>query len=402
MTDTQTQAATIMVVDDEAIVTSSIGSLLRLEFGYEVVTFQSPRRALDYLQEDEVDMVISDFLMPDMNGIEFLRRVRELFPDVPRLMLTGYADKENAIRAINEIGLYQYLEKPWDNDQLGIVIRNGLEQKNLRSVLRARVLELDRTIRQSEALREVNDRLREELEVARRLQQQLLPNELPRNKSFRTAVLWEPALAVGGDFYDAAPLADDQTALLVADITGHGIQAALSTALLKFAFSRFRGSDATPADILIGINKVLHDGLPAGIFAAATVVTVDRRGERCHIANAGAPHPVIFRRSEARVERLPAEGLLLGVTDEDTFKPGETHRYELKSGDALLLTTDGLLEAANQDEEMFEGVKWPGILHSASDPTAEGLLAHLEEALESFRARPEDADDVTVLALEKL
>ena len=82
--------------------------------------------------------------MPDMDGITFLAKVRDAKPDVTRIILTGYADKENAIKAINEVGLFQYVEKPWDNDNLHLIIRNGIEKHQLLANLRAKVDEINR------------------------------------------------------------------------------------------------------------------------------------------------------------------------------------------------------------------------------------------------------------------
>ncbi|MBU0519763.1 response regulator, partial [bacterium] len=109
---------TVIVVDDEEIVLTSIESFLSLESDYNVVTFTSAKSALDYIGQKDVDLVISDYLMPEMDGISFLAEVRILRPEIPRVILTGYADKENAIKAINEVGLFQYIEKPWDNNDL--------------------------------------------------------------------------------------------------------------------------------------------------------------------------------------------------------------------------------------------------------------------------------------------
>ncbi len=120
MTDSE-EKSVVMIVDDEEMVLMSIRSFLNLETPYEVLTFTSPVEALDHFARSEVDLVISDYLMPEMDGISFLGKVRALKPDVPRIILTGYADKENAIKAINEVGLYQYIEKPWDNEDLRVV-----------------------------------------------------------------------------------------------------------------------------------------------------------------------------------------------------------------------------------------------------------------------------------------
>jgi DNA-binding NtrC family response regulator len=105
---------TIIIVDDEEMVLTSLNSFLSLETEYHVKTFTSVKEALNFVKSNEVDLVVSDYLMPEMDGISFLAQVKKIKPEVLRIILTGYADKENAIKAINEVGLFQYIEKPWD------------------------------------------------------------------------------------------------------------------------------------------------------------------------------------------------------------------------------------------------------------------------------------------------
>ncbi len=126
----------IVIVDDEELITSNLRMLLRLEGYHTPNIFNSPLEALEYLQNNRVDLVLSDFYMPGLNGIELLKKARESNPHSTLILLTGYADKESAIRAINEIGLYRYIEKPWDNDDLMLCIRNGLEKIHLNDVIR--------------------------------------------------------------------------------------------------------------------------------------------------------------------------------------------------------------------------------------------------------------------------
>lgn len=134
---------TIVLVDDEEMVLTSLRSILSLETDYEIKTFLSAKQALQHISNGDVDLVISDYLMPEMDGITFLAKVRELKPEIPRIILTGYADKENAIKAINEVGLYQYIEKPWDNEDLMIIIRNGLEKQKLLKKLQEKIQEIN-------------------------------------------------------------------------------------------------------------------------------------------------------------------------------------------------------------------------------------------------------------------
>ena len=104
----------------------------------------SPRSGFEELERTKVDLVISDYLMPQMTGIDLLRRVKQVQPEAVRILLTGFADKENAIRAVNTVGLYQYLEKPWDTEALLLAVRNALKEKGLRCQLAERIHAFDK------------------------------------------------------------------------------------------------------------------------------------------------------------------------------------------------------------------------------------------------------------------
>jgi DNA-binding NtrC family response regulator len=119
----------VLIVDDEPLVVKSLEALLALVGDYEVLGFTSCRAALEAIRTRPCDVAVSDFLMPEMDGVSFLKEVRRQYVEVPLIILTGYADKESAIRAINELGLYQYLEKPWKNDDLLAVIDGALNQR---------------------------------------------------------------------------------------------------------------------------------------------------------------------------------------------------------------------------------------------------------------------------------
>ena len=142
MTDVAVAPPTIVILDDEELVITSLQTFLDLETPYRTVTFTSAKLALQHIRDHDVDLVISDYLMPEMDGITFLSQVRELKPDIPRIILTGYADKENAIKAINQVGLFQYIEKPWDNEDLQVIVRNGLEKMQLLKKLQMKVQEI--------------------------------------------------------------------------------------------------------------------------------------------------------------------------------------------------------------------------------------------------------------------
>jgi DNA-binding NtrC family response regulator len=133
----------IVIVDDEDMVITSLRAFLSLETEYAVEGFTDPLEAAKHLETHPVDVVVSDYLMPKMNGIQLLGKAKELQPEAARVLLTGHADKQSAIQAINEVGLYQYLEKPWDNQQLLLVIQSAIERTHLFRSLREKIAQLD-------------------------------------------------------------------------------------------------------------------------------------------------------------------------------------------------------------------------------------------------------------------
>lgn len=133
----------VMLVDDEEMVITSIRAFLELETDFDVHGFTNPEDASEFAGEHEIDVAVSDYLMPKMNGIQLLGRLKEVQPEASRVLLTGHADKQSAIQAINQVNLFQYLEKPWDNAQLLLVVGSGAERAHLLRDLRAKVDALD-------------------------------------------------------------------------------------------------------------------------------------------------------------------------------------------------------------------------------------------------------------------
>ena len=137
------QSPSVLIVDDEDMVVTSIKAFLQLETSFRVYGFSDPEDAVRFAGDHSVDVAVSDYLMPKMNGIELLARIKEVQPETSRVLLTGHADKQSAIQAINQVMLFQYLEKPWDNSQLLLVIQSGAERARLFRELRDKVEALD-------------------------------------------------------------------------------------------------------------------------------------------------------------------------------------------------------------------------------------------------------------------
>jgi len=392
----------VMIVDDEEMILDSLSSFLSFETDYELITYQSPSEALKILNSKPVDLIISDFLMPEMNGLQFLKEVKKVYPDVPRIILTGYADKENAINAINEVGLFQYIEKPWDNDNLKLIIRNGLQTKNLNEQLEEKLRELDKILMHRDELAERDSMIKKELSLARRLQDNILPQTPITDGNINICARYKPALEIGGDFFDVIHLEDGRIAILVADVTGHGIQAALSTMLLKFAFSSFAEKDVQPTEIIKGMNKILQRVLPMDIFVAALVITMDIENCQGMIVNGGLPSPFLINQKTGEVKPIPVHGLILGITDDDLFQAGDEHEIKLGKDECLMIYTDGISEIEEDDGKHFEdGYLFKILSHNANLPLDESLDKLLLES-EKFRKSNNYWDDITLVGISTI
>ncbi len=179
---------TILLVDDEINILRSLHRLLRPE-GYRILTAESGAAALSLMSSEPVDLVISDMRMPEMDGAIFLAKVRQEWPDTIRLLLTGHADMAQTVAAINQGEIYRFIAKPWNDQELQLIVRQALEQLYLRRE-NQRLLKL--TAEQNEALKEANNTL--EHKVAERtaeLSQLVSFLELTQEElktSFRTSV----------------------------------------------------------------------------------------------------------------------------------------------------------------------------------------------------------------------
>ncbi|MDO9067319.1 MAG: response regulator, partial [Deltaproteobacteria bacterium] len=150
-----TEVSTLLFVDDEANILNSLKRLFR-PLGYRILTAESGAAGLQVFEQNNIDLVISDMRMPEMNGAQFLERVRAKWPDVVRILLTGYADVTSTIAAINKGEIYRYIAKPWDDNDIVLTVRHALERKNL-ELEKQRLEAL--TLKQNEELKDLNANL---------------------------------------------------------------------------------------------------------------------------------------------------------------------------------------------------------------------------------------------------
>jgi phosphoserine phosphatase RsbU/P len=400
MSDSSHNAPRVLIVDDDDLIVRSLRGLFALETDYEIYDFNEPEKALQEVERRPIDLVISDFLMPRMNGVDFLKRVRDLQPDAPRILLTGFADKENAIRAINEVGLYHYLEKPWSNEDLLLLVRNALQQKSLRVQLSQKVSEFERLMHEHSELSSRHRSIQRDLEMAARVQKSLLPSGMPEVEGFCLTGFYEPSTALGGDYYDFFEK-PGELVILVADVSGHGVQAALSSMLLKAFFQEAAARADGPLRLLEELNLRLARFLPSTMYACAVSLWITPGKQQLRIANAGMPHPIVLRAASERVDELAMSGLPLALLPDVMPNAYDYRELELHSGDVMLLTSDGLGDIRNPQDRFFHDGPLPRALSELRGKKGPAVIEGLMQCATSFRAGVASPDDVCIVSLTK-
>ncbi len=375
----------ILVVDDEA---ANLQKLKRTFVNrYPVLAAGSGREALELLRDaGDVAVIIADQRMPDMSGIEFLRRTLEALPDAVRIILTGYMDADVLMEAINSCRVFRYLVKPWDPPDLLMTVERGLEAHRL-SVENARF--------RKELIR--RERMARELEIAREIQRYILPPACLQPEGYETAVKYHPAREVGGDLYDfdwnwpAGILR-----AVIGDVSGKSIPAALYGAVfsgyLRSIFEQMR----SPRETLRALNAGMIARYEASNHIAVALLQLDRATGRGTIANGGMPFPIIVRNGKLLEVAVP--GMPLGLLEEADFEEVDFH---LEPGDLLLLTSDGVTEAMNAAGLMYEtGRLRESILRHAGEK-AETFVQSIYREVAGFTGQAELHDDITVLAIRR-
>lgn len=238
--------------------------------------------------------------------------------------------------------------------------------------------------------------LDQELATARRIQASILPRSVPRVRGFETAVKYVPAAAVAGDFYDFLLAEDDRLAALVADVSGHGVPAALVASMAKVGATAAAAHAHDPARVLRRLNEMFCAN-QEGAFVTAACVHFDTTRSRLAYSSAGHPPALLWRAAERRLERLDRNGLLLGFVPDAAY---ETVHVPLARGDRVLLYTDGVLEATNAAEEAFgEGRLRAFVTENAVLP-GPVLTDALLRRVQAWSGRLALEDDLTLMVVD--
>jgi predicted ester cyclase len=244
------------------------------------------------------------------------------------------------------------------------------------------------------------ERIEQELQVARRIQQTSLPKEVPELEGWEITPFYQPAREVGGDFYDFFELQDGWVGVVVGDATGKGVPAALvesATASMLRAVAQALGS-SSPGEVLAQVNETLLARIPPNMFVTCLYAILDPESGRLRYANAGHDLPYLRRRSGDYAEELRARGMPLGTMPEMSYEEKEA---SLREGDSVLFYSDGLVEAHDVHYEMFG---FPRLRRLVAEHAAEeiSLVDFLMDELRSFTGDGwEQEDDIALVTLRR-
>ena len=377
--------AKILVVDDEP----DLELLLRQKFRRQIrkgtltlVFAQNGVEALKQLEaHDDVDMVLSDINMPQMDGLTLLNQLNELNRDLRAVIVTAYGDMKNIRTAMNR-GAFDFITKPIDFKDLEATIAKTLAHLEvMREALRSR----DELVA-----------IRRELGVAARMQESILPTDFPSDTRYEIHAAMTPALEVGGDFYDFFNLEDGRMGIVMADVSGKGVPAALFMMVSRTLMKGTAIGEPDPTKALAEVNQLLVESNEEAMFVTLFYASFDPSSGRVMFANGGHNLPYVIRQN-GEVQQIDCEsGVVLAVLPGFDFPGGS---LDLAPGDAIFFYTDGITEAMNEVGEEFGDDALAEVLAEVAGSDAASFSDRVVAAVREHAGEADQSDDITCLCL---
>lgn len=325
-------SARVLVADDQPHVLDALQLLLK-NHGYLTEVANHPARVLQAVALRQFDVVLLDLnytrdTTAGGEGLDLVSQIRLLDENLPMVVMTAWSTVDLAVEAMRR-GASDFVQKPWQNQ----VLLEKLEKQ----------VERCRTLRQAERQRV------DEIRDAREIQSRLLPTSIPQIKDYEIAAMTQPLRHVGGDFYDVVRISETQTALCIADVSGKGMPAALLMSSLQAALRPLMWDTRSPRELCSRLNRILCDIAPVGKFVSLFYAVLDSKDNRLTYCNAGHNPPLLVR-ANGTASELNAAGAVLGQFPDWVYEQSD---LQLQPGDRLMMFTDGLIEACNQNDEPF-------------------------------------------------
>jgi sigma-B regulation protein RsbU (phosphoserine phosphatase) len=380
-----TEKATVLAVDDTPENLDVVKGLLSDDYVVKAAT--SGGMALKIIEKQKPDLILLDIMMPGMDGYEVCRRLKENDEtrDIPVIFLTAMEQTTDEAQGF-ELGAADYITKPVNPPILKARVRTHLALKQSMDELQAAYAIIKRH----------SDRMEQELNVGHDIQMSMLPLEFPafpERSEFSLHATLKPAREVGGDFYDFFFVDDDHLCLVVGDVSGKGVPAALFMAVTKTMIKSQAADDPSPASIITRVNDDLSADNPASMFVTLFIAIVNTRSGDFRFTNAGHNPPYILRGDE--LECLDQRhGPIIGAVEGVAFREDGA---ALNRADTLLIFTDGVTEAMSPADELYSEARLEALLTKTKD-TPEALTDRIIDDVENYAAGAEQADDITILA----
>jgi serine phosphatase RsbU (regulator of sigma subunit) len=381
MTDAR-EKKLVLVVDDATANLQVVHSMLKGDFKIQVATSGAKALALAKAKP-QPDLILLDVAMPEMDGYEvcaILKATPEA-RDIPVIFLTGKTEADDETRGF-EVGAVDYIHKPFSPAVVKARVHTHLMLREGREQLARQLLSIN-----------------SELEMAREIQLSILPHEIPKSSGLEIAARYIPMTSVAGDFYDFIIVDEKHLGILLADVSGHGLPAALIASMLKVSLSAQIPHAFDPAQVLAGLNHSLC-GKFKNHFATAAYVFVDMEKKSISYAGAGHPPLLLWRTSTGSASEVLENGLPLGLLPEATYSAVEV---PVEPGDKAILYTDGIPETTSPSEQEFGADLFRGFLESNHDLRADVFTDLLLDELSGWSEHPKgqgQQDDVTLLVID--
>ncbi|MFC1910517.1 SpoIIE family protein phosphatase [Chloroflexota bacterium] len=278
-------------------------------------------------------------------------------------------------------------------------IKTGDEIEDLANSFNKMVLDLKGQMEIIRLTTAEKERVQKELEIAKGIQQSFLPETSPKIEGFDLAGLNTPALEVGGDFYDFIPVSLDKWGLVIADVSGKGIPAALFMALSRTLIRANATDNPTPAKAIQRANDMITEDSRANMFVTLFYGVLDPIRKTLTYVNAGHNPPMVLGRTGVEITMLAAKGVAMGVMTDVVYEEKE---LALHSGDILILYTDGVTEAINRKQEMFGNDRISELIEANHHLSAQELIKLIEKEVFTYSDGQPQFDDITLMVIKVL